>query len=122
LQAEAVLSGTQFRAKRLVLQLPKNFNFRPTKISLDYTTGRGGSGNMAKNDPLHPELARASQDVEAPQHREQTGPTHFGRGGAANVISPSPEPQASGEASKHTGENKGLVEKGKEFLSKLGKK
>ncbi|KAF2740438.1 hypothetical protein EJ04DRAFT_210837 [Polyplosphaeria fusca] len=95
----------------------------PTLKSDHYSTGRGGSGNIAKNDPLHPELARASQDVEAPQHREQSGPTHFGRGGAANVITPGTEQsQLKGDEAKHTGDNKGLVGKGKEFLNKLGKK
>ena len=38
----------------------------PTIKSSVYTTGRGGSGNMATNDPENPHLARASQDVEAP--------------------------------------------------------
>ncbi len=45
-----------------------------------YTTGRGGSGNMVHNDPEHPELARESQDVEAPPVRIQEGAHHTGRG------------------------------------------
>ncbi|KAF2176684.1 hypothetical protein K469DRAFT_440084, partial [Zopfia rhizophila CBS 207.26] len=63
----------------------------PTLKSEHYTTGRGGSGNMARNDPNHPEIARASQDVDTPVHREQEGPHHFGRGGAANIAKPSDE-------------------------------
>ncbi|OJI96402.1 hypothetical protein ASPVEDRAFT_78176 [Aspergillus versicolor CBS 583.65] len=56
-----------------------------------YTTGRGGSGNMMHNDPDHPELARESQDVEAPPVRIQEGAHHTGRGGAANQYIPSAE-------------------------------
>lgn len=37
----------------------------PTLKSAVYTTGRGGTGNMAINDPSHPENARIAQDVEA---------------------------------------------------------
>ncbi|KAL8724704.1 MAG: hypothetical protein Q9166_007792 [cf. Caloplaca sp. 2 TL-2023] len=62
----------------------------PTIKSNVYTTGRGGSGNMKKNDPKHPEVARKSQDVEPPVKRraiEERG--HTGRGGAANIIRPS---------------------------------
>lgn len=40
---------------------------------------------MAKNDPNHPEIARASQDVEPVEQRERQGSFHFGRGGAANI-------------------------------------
>jgi len=50
-----------------------------------YTTGRGGSGNIAKNDPSHPEIARAAQDVAAVKIKEDHGPVHIGRGGAANT-------------------------------------
>ncbi len=46
---------------------------------------------MAKNDPNHPEIARAAQDVEAPAHREPDGPHHYGRGGAANIAKLSEE-------------------------------
>lgn len=56
-----------------------------------YTTGRGGSGNMVHNDPERPELARESQDVEAPPVRIQEGAHHTGRGGAANQYIPTPE-------------------------------
>lgn len=42
---------------------------------------------MALNLHSHPELARASQDVETPpmRIREQENSVHYGRGGAANV-------------------------------------
>lgn len=93
----------------------------PTLKSELYTTGRGGTGNMARNDPNHPELARASQDVEVPPHREADGPHHFGRGGAANVAKGnSPEPQVDSGKSRKS-EDKNLVEKGKDLLHKLKK-
>jgi Protein of unknown function (DUF3602) len=38
----------------------------PTLKSKNYTTGRGGTGNMAVNDPERPELAREAQDVDVP--------------------------------------------------------
>ncbi|KAI9809703.1 MAG: hypothetical protein M1825_000135 [Sarcosagium campestre] len=57
-----------------------------------YTTGRGGSGNMTVNDPLHPERAREAQDVEAPpglvggiERGSDSEGVRFGRGGAANI-------------------------------------
>ncbi len=40
---------------------------------------------MAKDDPSHPEIARASQDVEPVEQREPQGSFHVGRGGAANI-------------------------------------
>ncbi|KAF2265684.1 hypothetical protein CC78DRAFT_460918 [Lojkania enalia] len=106
----------------------------PTLKSDHYSTGRGGSGNIARNDPQHPEIARASQDVEAPVHRDAEGPHHYGRGGAANVVSPSEREiyqahennmRKSEELRREQGsanDTKSLVEKGKEFLSKFGKK
>ncbi|KAJ9645257.1 hypothetical protein H2199_003263 [Coniosporium tulheliwenetii] len=96
----------------------------PTLKSDHYTTGRGGTGNIAKNDPQHPELARAAQDVEAPVQREPEGVFHYGRGGAANVTKPSEEQRRSREAQREKSpeEGKGLMEKGKEFFGKLGKK
>jgi len=104
----------------------------PTLKSDLYTTGRGGTGNMARNDPKHPELARAAQDVEAPAHREPgPGLQHFGRGGAANVVTSgagSPEEkivktksnEKEGEGRKS--EEKGPVDKAKGLLQKLGGK
>jgi hypothetical protein len=43
-----------------------------------YTTGRGGTGNMAVND-MGAE-ARAAQDVDIPGITLPEGPTHTGRG------------------------------------------
>lgn len=104
---------------------------------------------MAKNDPARPEVARAAQDVEAPAHREPEGPHHYGRGGAANIakteeekraarVAAGTEKKASGEKKRASGElkerksedgkreearaEKGIVDKGKEFLHKLGGK
>ncbi|ORY00007.1 hypothetical protein BCR34DRAFT_592710 [Clohesyomyces aquaticus] len=107
----------------------------PTLKSDHYTTGRGGTGNMAKNDPNHPELARAAQDINPPVHRDFEGPHHFGRGGAANVAAPTEEEaqlnheknkrksdEAKRRGSNAAGDAKGLVDKGKDFLAKLGKK
>lgn len=118
----------------------------PTLKSEHYTTGRGGSGNMAKNDPNRPEVARAAQDVEAPAHREPEGRHHYGRGGAANIAKTDEEEKkrASGEHKERKTvdqkkrlsgeqkernsdevrrqEGKGIVDKGKEFLQKLGGK
>jgi malic enzyme len=73
----------------------------PTIKSPTYTTGRGGTGNMAHNDLRHPELARASQDVEArpvePVPRQKAVAAaagsandhhhHLGRGGQGNIVS-----------------------------------
>ncbi|KAL4907399.1 hypothetical protein BDW74DRAFT_176168 [Aspergillus multicolor] len=63
----------------------------PTIKQEVYTTGRGGSGNMVHNDPDRPELARESQDVEAPPMRVQEAPHYTGRGGIANQYIPSAE-------------------------------
>ncbi|KAF2832066.1 hypothetical protein CC86DRAFT_390251 [Ophiobolus disseminans] len=105
----------------------------PTLKSSKYTTGRGGTGNMAQNDPERPELARAAQDVEAPaQVSEPKGPTHYGRGGAANIIDKDGQRNSgdvkrkSAEAKRKSEEGKreegGILAKGKELLNKLGKK
>ncbi|KAH0536666.1 hypothetical protein GP486_008868, partial [Trichoglossum hirsutum] len=51
-----------------------------------YTTGRGGTGNMAKNED--PELARLAQDVAEPPPRVSESDYHYGRGGAANIGKP----------------------------------
>jgi len=114
------------------LKTQPNDLITPTLKGEHYTTGRGGSGNMARNDPNNPDLARASQDVDAPHHREPEGPHHYGRGGAANVITPSAQDtqkvvennqRKSGEAKRAegaAGDTKGLIGKGKEFLKGLG--
>ena len=52
----------------------------PSIKSQVYSTGRGGQGNMAKNDPANPEKARTSQDVGAPPRRLSEGHSHYGRG------------------------------------------
>jgi hypothetical protein len=92
-----------------------------------YTTGRGGTGNMAKNDPNHPELARAAQDVAAPVHREHDSAVHYGRGGAANITKPTEEEarQAQSTSERSSGEHhdsdaKRLADKGKDLLGKIG--
>lgn len=78
---------------------------------------------MALNDPERPEVARAAQDVEGPvQVSEPKGPTHYGRGGAANIIEKDGQ-RKSEEVKREEGNGKGgLVAKGKELLNKLGKK
>lgn len=81
----------------------------PTIKADTYTTGRGGSGNMAKNDPNHPEITRASQDVAPVAKTERSGSFHIGRGGAANV--------AKSEDGSKGGS---LVDKGREILEKIG--
>lgn len=52
----------------------------PTIKSDHYTTGRGGTGNMAKNDPLNPSIARERQDVASLPRRLSEGESFFGRG------------------------------------------
>lgn len=55
-----------------------------------YTTGRGGTGNMATNLPSAPEYARAAQDVAGPDPGAPGAPVrddarlHQGRGGGGN--------------------------------------
>jgi hypothetical protein len=58
----------------------------PTLKSKVYTTGRGGTGNMAKND--NAEEARVAQDVDVPGITLPEAPHHTGRGGAANTYTP----------------------------------
>lgn len=81
---------------------------------------------MARNDPNFPEVARASQDVEAPAHREPEGPHHYGRGGAANVAKPTEEEKKAAHEARKRDEDaaagKGLVDKVKEGLKGLAKK
>lgn len=50
----------------------------PTLKSKMYTTGRGGTGNMARND--FGEEARLAQDVDVPGITLPEGPAHTGRG------------------------------------------
>lgn len=128
-----VIQGNIGKEDPTAVPTPKDL-VTPTLKAANYTTGRGGSGNMAKNDPTRPEIARASQDVEAPVPREAEGPTRFGRGGAANIIKPTEDEKRTvhehtqrksvedGREEKETAPSKGLVDKGKEFLHKLGGK
>ncbi|KAI5795132.1 hypothetical protein EDC01DRAFT_654230 [Geopyxis carbonaria] len=44
---------------------------------------------MAVNDPMHPEHARAAQDVETLPMRPNSNEFHGGRGGAGNIVMPS---------------------------------
>jgi hypothetical protein len=87
---------------------------------------------MAQNDPERPEIARAAQDVGAPvpAKTDPKGPTHYGRGGAANIIDTKEGLRKSGDANRKSEDTKreegaskgGLLAKGKDLLSKLGKK
>jgi len=105
--------------------LPKDLETPTLKTSV-VTTGRGGTGNMAKNtDPVE---TRARQDVEPIARRASGGAAHVGRGGGGNVFKPnSDEAEAAKKAQnasaiaddKLEGE-KSLATKGKEWL--LGKK
>ncbi|KAI4123566.1 MAG: hypothetical protein LQ341_007182, partial [Variospora aurantia] len=92
----------------------------PTLKSPIYTTGRGGSGNMKRNDPGHPEVARRSQDVIVPPPAKRrmsgAGGGHIGRGGVANVLRPSIEDVMQG-TNKH--EN-ALVAEGLEYERRRG--
>lgn len=70
----------------------------PTIKSNTYTTGRGGQGNMTKND--NPENARLAQDVDGPTKvSEPKGAVHYGRGGAANIVTE--KERQSGEAKRN---------------------
>lgn len=92
----------------------------PTLKSDLYTTGRGGQGNMAKND--YGQEARAAQDVETPaaHSRNTEGESyHYGRGGAANITKKNEAQEASGHATKE-GESTG--DKAKGLLEKIGLK
>ncbi|KAI1614436.1 hypothetical protein EDD36DRAFT_418268 [Exophiala viscosa] len=63
----------------------------PTLKTHIYTTGRGGTGNMAKND--NPDEARRAQDVDVPGIILPEGTHHTGRGGGGNLYTPSEEEQ-----------------------------
>lgn len=77
---------------------------------------------MARNDPEHPELARAAQDVDSTPQPEVQGPKHYGRGGAANVIGDEAKRNSEDAKREDQGAGKGLLGKGKDLLNKLGKK
>lgn len=96
----------------------------PTLKQPTYTTGRGGAGNMAKNDD--PVKARERQDVDVPPIRlEDEGKGfHIGRGGEGNFKRRDSEESKEGKEKERQGSKeagvKGMVEKGKDFLT--GKK
>lgn len=89
----------------------------PTLKQDFYTTGRGGSGNMAKNDKGAE--ARAAQDVAAPAvlSREPEGVLHYGRGGAANVTKAE---AAAKKAASERKSNESARDKGLDLLGKIG--
>lgn len=78
---------------------------------------------MRENDPAHPEIARAAQDVDAPTHKPAEGTAHVGRGGAGNVASASNALGSGEQQQKHQrkGSFTGAIDKAKEALG-LGKK
>jgi len=88
----------------------------PTIKSEKYTTGRGGQGNITKND--NPDNARLAQDVDGPAKiSDPKGAVHYGRGGAANIVTE--KERNSGEAQRSesgaSGEQ-GLLSKVKGFF------
>lgn len=98
----------------------------PTLKTPVVTTGRGGTGNMAKNND--PYETRLRQDVEAVPRRASSGAQHAGRGGAGNVFKDDEvsrelarkktNEQAISEETSPVGES--LASKGKNWL--FGKK
>jgi len=112
----------------------------PTLKGEVYTTGRGGSGNMAKN--LDPEETRRAQDVVATARRPSNSEVHVGRGGAANIFRPTSsevtaakndqkcESAVSDDTDHHLtdksksseGDHRGLADKGKDWLFGRNKK
>lgn len=120
------------------IQIPQPTNILPAVKGSHYTTGRGGTGNMARNNPTDPSEARAAQDVEAPAHhgREMQGTYHWGRGGEGNMTfvgggdrsgskeRPSAEPRKTSKERTMSGNGGGerrgsfrsAMEKGKEML------
>ncbi|KAG6010162.1 hypothetical protein E4U21_007639 [Claviceps maximensis] len=69
------------------------------------TTGRGGTGNMAKNDD--PQATRLRQDVEAVPRRYSSGAQHTGRGGAGNILRESEEPS---DLARQTSKEQAIVD------------
>ncbi|TLD27040.1 hypothetical protein PspLS_04864 [Pyricularia sp. CBS 133598] len=80
---------------------PKDLETPTLKTSV-VTTGRGGTGNMAKN--VDPAETRAMQDVAPVPRQELSGGTHVGRGGTGNVFKPKPEDEEMGNV-QHNAEN-----------------
>ncbi|EFX01670.1 hypothetical protein CMQ_8136 [Grosmannia clavigera kw1407] len=115
---------------------PKDLETPMLKTSI-VTTGRGGTGNMARN--TDPKETRARQDVEPVTRRPSIGAAHVGRGGTGNVfkaeevaaaedgsaIADDKSSTHSDERKKqhqhsHSHSNNGLAAKGKDWL--LGKR
>ncbi|KAL7267530.1 hypothetical protein RUND412_009878 [Rhizina undulata] len=101
----------------------------PTLKSAVYTTGRGGTGNMALNDPEHPDRARAAQDVEEAPRPPSKTEFFGGRGGAGNIVNPLDAEQAAAheeEERQRLAKNapvdhskidyRGWADRGKDFL------
>lgn len=65
----------------------------PTLKSKNYTTGRGGTGNIVKNE--NPENARKAQDMDVPGIVLPENEYHTGRGGEGNRVKPSEEEVAA---------------------------
>lgn len=115
----------------------------PVLKSKNYTTGRGGTGNIVKND--NPEVARKAQDVDVPgitlpENEYHTGRgesyhpvlvydvimTGCGAGGVGNLYKPTDEELAanrennqqvrSASFSKDRGGLKGLADKAKDLV------
>ncbi|KAK3337037.1 hypothetical protein B0T19DRAFT_396698 [Cercophora scortea] len=79
--------------------LPQDLQTPTLKTSV-VTTGRGGTGNMAKNsDPVE---TRLRQDVEPVVRRSSQGATHIGRGGTGNVFKGEEAQAAKRELEKGT--------------------
>ncbi|KAL2114684.1 hypothetical protein VUR80DRAFT_2664 [Thermomyces stellatus] len=90
----------------------------PTLKSSVFTTGRGGTGNMAINTDPH--LARLCQDVEPVVRRSSSGVQHAGRGGAGNVFHhdegpPKPDEHVIDDTSSAKSADS-LAKKSKQFL------
>jgi hypothetical protein len=91
----------------------------PTLKSSVITTGRGGSGNMAKNDD--PVETRLRQDVEGVPRRPSSGAQHYGRGGAANVFKPEEIAAAQKASNDHAVDDSSSSRKSFEFESLAAK-
>jgi hypothetical protein len=86
---------------------------------------------MATHDKAHPEIARASQDVEGPLPTQPEALYHVGRGGAGNSAVPTEKDlkkgkehnqRRSSEIERQVGEENKLKEKGRDLLEKVGLK
>ncbi|KAF2717164.1 hypothetical protein K431DRAFT_277411 [Polychaeton citri CBS 116435] len=128
-------------AKRNVNDALNPEDFKTPTIKNDlYTTGRGGTGNMAMNLKEVPEMARAAQDVEAPvaHHKEAKGTIHWGRGGQGNktTVGMTREEEKAAQQQERRARSKertssgtkdraslgNIVDKGKDMLGLGGKK